>query len=211
MIKPLSIARQSRHASGLLGWLVAQVMARETRKTNERAIAALNCGREDRVLDLGCGHGRAVAMLARLSGHVTGVDPSHLMVRLARRHNAPAIRKGLVYIQVAKAEQLPFGDDAFDKVLCVHVIYFWEEVQLVLTELSRIVRPGGTLALVFRDTRDHTAVASYPPEVYRFPDLDQVAAGLELAGFEAHVRPLMPAHAKTGRPVNLVLATKCDR
>ncbi|MEE1877529.1 class I SAM-dependent methyltransferase [Altererythrobacter litoralis] len=211
MGKPLSIARQSGHPSGLLGWIVAQVMARETRKTNQAAIAALKCDRDDRVLDLGCGHGRAVAMLAHHSDHVTGVDPSHLMVRLARGHNARAIRERRVDIQVAKAEQLSFGDGTFDKVLCVHVIYFWAEVQPVLSELSRVIRPGGTLALVFRDSRDHVAVETFPSEVYRFPDLEEVIAGLELAGFATEARPLLPGSGKAGRPFNLLLATRRDR
>ena len=74
MRRPRFIAEQARNAQGLLGRLVAFIMARETRGVNQRVIEALGINRIDHVLDLGCGHGHSLAeLVARApAGHVVG-------------------------------------------------------------------------------------------------------------------------------------------
>ena len=63
MRRPRFIAEQARNAQGLLGRLVAFIMARETRGVNQRVIEALGISHSDHVLDLGCGHGHSLAEL----------------------------------------------------------------------------------------------------------------------------------------------------
>ena len=57
MRRPHFIAEQARHATGLLGRIVAFIMARETWAENQRAIDALDIQPTDHILDIGCGHG----------------------------------------------------------------------------------------------------------------------------------------------------------
>lgn len=183
--RPRFIAEQARNASGALGRLVAFVMARETWQQNLRAIEALQIEPSDRALDVGCGPGRSLAPLAARTprGRVVGVDPSHLMVQIARRRNGDLLASGLGDVLIANAEQLPFGDGEFDKVLCVHVIYFWADLGAAFREIARVVQPGGRLALLFRSKLDETAVRSFPADVYTFRDVKDVRAALVAAGF----------------------------
>ena len=89
MRRPRFIAEQARNEKGLLGRLIAFVMARETFAVNMRAIDALDVQRRDHVLDVGCGHGRSLTELAERApmGRVTGADPSELMVEIAVERN----------------------------------------------------------------------------------------------------------------------------
>lgn len=203
MRRPRFIAEQARDARGPVGRLIAFIMARETWAQNIRAIEALDVDGTDSILDVGCGHGRSLATLAARApnGSVTGVDPSELMVEIAIERNRALVKAGQVDVAVAGVEALPFPDGAFDKALCVHVVYFWSDLDAPLREIARILKPGGVLALLFRTNADAAAVRSFPAEVYSFPAFDEVVAALGRAGLAVGVDEF------NGEPV-LLLATK---
>jgi ubiquinone/menaquinone biosynthesis C-methylase UbiE len=186
MRRPRFIAEQARNARGPLGWLIAFIMARETWAQNQRAIASLDVQDGDHVLDLGCGHGRSLAALAERTprGRVVGADPSQLMVDIAAARNRDLVRDGRVHVAVAPAEALPFGRAAFDKVLCVHVIYFWPNLQPSLAEIARVLKPGGRLAILCR-TSETASVEAFPRDVYSFRPLGEITVALSRAGLEA--------------------------
>ena len=96
-----------------------------------------------RALDLGTGTGKGARLLAhRLPGaRVVGVDLSPAMVAEARRL-LPAELGGRVTFEVADATRLPFEDGAFDLVVLLNMIPFFDE-------LARVTAPGGALVLAF--------------------------------------------------------------
>jgi ubiquinone/menaquinone biosynthesis C-methylase UbiE len=182
MRRPVFIAEQARDAKGVLGRIVALLMAQETWAPNRRAIDALVVARGDHVLDIGCGSGRSVATLANLApeGRIVGADPSALMAELAVKHNSVLVRARRIEIVMASAASLPFTDAAFDKAMCVHVLYFWNDLYGTFAEIARVLKPGG---LVFRTNADAKAVQAFPAEIYHLPSLNEVIASLEEAGF----------------------------
>ena len=199
MRRPRFIADQARHANGPLGRLIAFIMARETAAPNRRAIDELEVSATDAVLDVGCGPGAALSVLAAraLKGRVAGIDPSPLMVRLAQRRNRALIDEGRVAVARADISALPFPDATFDKLLCVHVIYFWDDLDDGLREIARVLKPGGRLALLFRSSDDHRSTASFPASVYRFRTVREIVAALTAAGFAVNsphpLDPQLPA------------------
>lgn len=207
MRRPKFIAEQARHASGFLGRMIAAIMARETWPENMRAIEALAVASGDRVLDIGSGPGRSIAELAARApdGRVVGVDPSALMVEIAERRNRTLVKARRVEFRVASVASLPFANDAFDKALCVHVIYFWNDLDAALREIARVLKPGGRLALFFRTSADQRAVSAFPAEVYRFRAMSDVIAALKVAGFV--VEPLDDSCRDAATPA-LVIASK---
>ena len=187
MRRPRFIAEQARNARGPLGWLIAWLMARETWRENLAAMDALGVQVDDCVLDLGSGHGRGLSELAERAarGRVVGADPSPLMCELAAARNRERMRAAQVEVVLAGAERLPFADASFDKVLCVHVVYFWNDLGAALREIGRVTRPGGRLAIAARTAANDAAVAAFPREVYRFPTLTELRSALVHAGFES--------------------------
>lgn len=201
MRRPNFIAKHARNAQGLLGRVVAFIMARETWSQNLRVMDALGIDRSDHILDLGCGHGRSLAELAARAsmGHAVGADPSELMVEIASQRNRPLIQAARVEVVLATVESLPFTDESFDKVLCVHVLYFWKDLDVSFREIARVLKPGGRLGLLLRTKSDPAAVASFPAEIYSFPELAEVRAVLEQAGLCIHA-----ASDLTNEPVLLI-------
>lgn len=203
MRRPPAIAEQARDAHGLLGRLIAFIMARETRAENLRAIDALDIRDGDHVLDIGCGHGRSLAALAARtpSGRVVGADPSELMAQIAVARNRDLIKRKRVDVAIAGVEALPFEDARFDRALCVHVVYFWKDLDAALREIARVLKPGARLALILRTSADAAAVSRFPAEVYCFRSLDHVLSALGAAGLEPEV-------VDHGREPALVIARK---
>ncbi|NNE11398.1 MAG: methyltransferase domain-containing protein [Ilumatobacter sp.] len=104
--------------------------------------AGLNTG--DDVLDVGCGTGilaRAAARRLDGSGTVTGVDLNHGMLAVAGRTPEP------VTWQHAPAEDLPFPDRTFDRVVSQFALMFFADQRAGVREMARVTRPGGTVTI----------------------------------------------------------------
>ena len=96
-----------------------------------------------RAVDVGCGGGLLAEELARLGLHVTGVDPSLPSLEVARRH-ASGSGLQVEYLHGA-GEALPLPDATFDVALCCDVLEHVADVEQVLAEISRVLRPSGLL------------------------------------------------------------------
>ncbi|MBQ04765.1 hypothetical protein CL673_08720 [Candidatus Bathyarchaeota archaeon] len=102
-------------------------------------------------LDVGCGTGISTFELAKKiqdGGNIYGIDFSKLMIVQAKNN---AERLGLVDIKFSTgdAEQLDFPDSMFDLVLSNQTLPFIPNKQKALTEMHRVLKPGGEAALLF--------------------------------------------------------------
>ena len=90
------VGRQQQCPTGVMGRLIGERMARQHLSETLWTVALLDVVPTDRVLDIGCGAGRAIELVAARvpDGHVSGIDLSHDMVRAAARRNARALRMG---------------------------------------------------------------------------------------------------------------------
>jgi ubiquinone biosynthesis O-methyltransferase len=93
------------------------------------------------VLDLGCGGGFMAEPLARQGAHVIGVDPSAPAIEVAKQH---AEETGLsIDYRVGTGEKLPVADSAVDIVVCVDVLEHVDDLDAVIGEIRRVLKPGG--------------------------------------------------------------------
>src|SRR5439155_26744182 len=92
-------------------------------------------------LDVGCGGGLLAEELARLGLRVTGVDPSVPSLEVARAHAAHAGLE-IAYLP-GFGEALPLLDSSFDLAVCCDVLEHVDDVDRVVAEIGRVLRPGG--------------------------------------------------------------------
>jgi len=105
-----------------------------------------------RALDIGCGGGFLAEEFAALGCRVTGIDPSPASIEAARAH---AASRGLgVDYRVGSGEHLPAPDSAFDLAFCCDVLEHVSDVNQVISETARVLKPGG---LYLFDTLNRTA------------------------------------------------------
>jgi ArsR family transcriptional regulator len=99
------------------------------------------------LLDVGTGTGRIAELLAPRASHVTGVDRSPEMLRLARTR-LQGLPAGQVDLVQGDFLSLPFADGVFDTVLFHQVLHYALAPEAVLAEAARVTAPGGRIAVV---------------------------------------------------------------
>ncbi|GMQ86668.1 MAG: demethylmenaquinone methyltransferase [Acidimicrobiia bacterium] len=94
----------------------------------------------DRILDVAAGTGSITRRLAAAGADVVSLDQSYEMLIQAVERGAAGI--------IATAEQLPFADDEFDAVTFGYLLRYVDSVPGAMTEITRVVRPGGKVGMV---------------------------------------------------------------
>lgn len=119
--------------------------------------AALPC---ERFLDAGCGDGRHLVAVGGRAGRLTGLDISERILATAREAlEAEGLEADL---RQGNLEALPFPDADFDVVLCTQVIEHLLAPERGVTELARVLRPGGRLVLTTDNSRTLSRVLNAP-------------------------------------------------
>ncbi|GAA4689874.1 Methyltransferase domain-containing protein [Promicromonospora umidemergens] len=147
-----------------------------------------------KILDAGCGSGPLSAELRDRGAEMTGFDGSLARIELARRRLGDDVPLTLVDL----ARPLPYADDTFDDVVASLVLHYLEDWQPPLTELHRVLKPGGRLIL----SVNHPLVRPF-----LFPDEDYFASlrfsavlgGLRVRGPARDADVLAPPPARDDR------------
>ena len=144
------IFQQVRKPSGLLGRRVVRAMNVSHAAMTDWGLRQLVVPKNAAILDVGCGGGRTVGVLAALApeGKVTGLDYSAASIAVSRDSNAREIEAGRVQIEQGSVAALPFSDRTFDIVTAVETHYYWPDLPANVREILRVLKPGGTCALI---------------------------------------------------------------
>jgi ubiquinone/menaquinone biosynthesis C-methylase UbiE len=116
-----------------------------------RIVDELDLEPDDRVLEIGCGHGVAATFVCeRLDGgRLTAIDRSPKMIEAATRRNAAYVETGVAEFIVATLEAADLGDRRFDAIFAVRVGLFHREPERARRLAERWLAPGGRLRAVF--------------------------------------------------------------
>ncbi len=203
-----AIGRQLRNPSGFGGRLIARLMALANRRSNRIAIRALDCSPDNTILDLGCGSGPALRVLAALAGQglILGLDHSAIMLARAARHNRHAVRRRRVHLVRGRIGALPWRDNAVDGILAVHVVYFAGEAGM--REARRVLRPGGRIAIIATDRSAMTRWKFTQSSTHELFDMRGLADLLVRGGFATSEISVTPIKLAPGVPGLLAIATK---
>src|SRR5437667_6938885 len=123
----------------------------------------------ERVLDLGCGAGWATRILARMVGEgpegfgqVVGIDISDEMIRRARAGSRDFDNIMFVW---GSAQQIPWEENFFDKVLSVESFYYYADQERALAELFRVMAPRGRLFILINLYKDNPYSLQWVPKL----------------------------------------------
>jgi SAM-dependent methyltransferase len=140
-IDQMKDSMRARWIAGDFGAIAREVGAPEA----ESFVARMELEPGARVLDIACGTGNVTIPLARRGARATGLD---MMPHLLEEARARAAREGLpIRFDEGFAETLPYPDGSFDVVVSMFGIMFSPLPATVVSEMARVLRPGGRLAL----------------------------------------------------------------
>ena len=168
-------------------------------------LAVEELGGVGRVLDVGCGDGQIARALAVTGCAVTGIDPTRRNLEVAlERAGGPEYVEG-------SATDLPFDDAHFDAVVACLVFEHIDDVDSAISEVSRVLRPGGRFAFFLNHPLLQTPGSGWiddhmlePPEQYwRIGPYLVETESIEEVELGVHIRFL---HRPLSRYVNTMIS-----
>jgi len=158
----------------------------------------------ERILEVGCGTGRWLADLRPGAAQLYGLDFSAGMLEQARKSFVGARQVGLrmseqnrllsdlprPYLTRGRAGRLPFPNASFDLVYCVNAIHHFDQQRDFVFQARRLLRPGGALAVIGFDPRQHRDKwyifdyfdGAFATDLARFPSWGTVLDWMASAG-----------------------------
>lgn len=113
----------------------------------ERFVDLMNVEPNDRVLEIGCGHGVAGTLICQKlrAGRYVAVDRSSKMIAAAAKRNEAHVRSGIAKFIVSDLESLDLGEEKFDKVFAMRVRLFHEDPKRARELAEQWLAPKGKL------------------------------------------------------------------
>jgi SAM-dependent methyltransferase len=163
------------------------------RPTYEAALRRTGLQRGWRVLDIGCGAGAFLRLVAGVGAEPHGIDASNALIAFARERLPEAD------LRVGEMEQLPWADDSFDLVTGFNSFFFADDMIAALREAGRVAKPGATVVIQVWGAHERCDLEAMkqiarpflpprPPDAPPDPDLSQPGLLRELATI-AGLRP----------------------
>jgi demethylmenaquinone methyltransferase / 2-methoxy-6-polyprenyl-1,4-benzoquinol methylase len=143
----LSFGQNGRWRRAMVDQIVRAPAATTAPGTAPAGTAPAGTAPAGTVLDVASGTaGVAIQLASRSDARVVGVDLTEQMLWRGKANLTRAGLAGRVTLVAGRAEQLPFPDASFDALTFTYLLRYVADPQATLTELARVVRPGGRVA-----------------------------------------------------------------
>jgi len=135
-------------------------------------------------IDIGCGTGNYTIKFFNDNIDVTGLDISEKMLKIAKNKNDK-----INWIN-AKAEKIPFNNNAFDGGICVLAIHHFKSLKKAFTEISRVIKKGKFIIFTaLPEQMKYYWLNEYFPKIMKrsinqMPDYNKIKINLEKSGFK---------------------------
>jgi ubiquinone/menaquinone biosynthesis C-methylase UbiE len=142
--------QQWKKPTGLLGNILTRILNISHAKGTQWGLEQIEINRIDIILDIGCGGGSAVRMMAEktINGKVYGIDYSPESVQISKANNLKLIHDGRVFINQGNVSKLDFPNNYFDLITAINSHYYWPDLPHDLNEVLRTLKSGGKFVII---------------------------------------------------------------
>ena len=189
------MAKQFADPKGIGGSVISFVMNRQNRPLYEETIRLLSVADSDSILDIGCGNGYVLNLMARRHGAAfAGIDPSEEILEAASRRNRRFIESKKMSFTCQGVGSMSFSDESFSKAYTINTVYFWSDLNRPMGEIRRVLKPNGVFVNTLY-TNETLSRLSHTRFGYKRYDAQQlINAGVE-AGFAVKAVPILQGAA----------------
>lgn len=148
-----AIASQLKHPTGEKGIEMANMMHETNINMTRHSVQNLNIKDGNSILELGHGNAGHVEFIFEQAENLKyyGLEMSELMFQEARQINRNFVSQKQAFFSLYDGNVIPFQDAFFDKIFTVNTIYFWQEPEKLLSEIYRVLKPGGVFCITFAE------------------------------------------------------------
>ncbi len=204
------LAEQLRKPSGEKGKEVAEMMNETNISMTIQSIQNLNLKKEDWVMEIGYGNAGHLKFLFEFADQIkySGYDISELMQSEAIRLNQDFMKNHWAEFKLYDGQNFPEDDGKFDKIFTVNTLYFWENPNKMLSEIYRILKPGGVFCLTFveKDFMKLLPFSSFGFTMYDPEDVEELVKNSDFR-LEKMIRDTELVKNKLGEKMNRQFAT----
>jgi ubiquinone/menaquinone biosynthesis C-methylase UbiE len=178
------IGQQFKRPSGWFGRFSSRIMIKGNRNKYETLIKEMDIRPDDKLLEIGYGPGIGIDMISKLCKTCTihGVDFSKLMYNEAKKFNKSSIEIGKVQLQYGDFLKLGIAEDQYDKIFCLNVIYFWDELKIPFEKTLSLLKTNG-IFFIFMADANMLKEKKAPDSIFNKYSIEQAIEALKSAGF----------------------------
>ncbi len=178
------IASKFKKPTGLFGIFASNIMIKGNKSKYDHLIKDLDIQPHDKLLEIGYGPGTGINTIAALYPTCTihGIDFSPLMYKRASKYNKQYIDNGRLQLQYGDFLKVSVIGNNYDKIFCLNVVYFWNELKEPFEKLRSLLKTGGSFYIYMVDKKVLIEKKS-PDSVFNKYDIEQVVEALKMAGF----------------------------
>ncbi len=181
---PEFIAGQLRKPSGEFAKKIGFQMNKFNKSLYDFVFDLMELKEFENILEIGFGNGMHFGELFSRAKNlvIKGIEYSPEMLREGNLNNRSLISEGKLELYSGSSDELPFADNYFDKVFCNMVIYFWQQPEKHLSEIRRVLKPGGKFYAGLR-TKESTLTFSFAKYGFVFYEPGEWNSILDESGF----------------------------
>lgn len=134
---------------GERGIEVAHIMNESNKGMTLASLNRLHIQRQNSILELGHGNGGHLSQLLQMAEDIEylGLEISLEMKEEAERINRDQSKEHKLEFKLYNGESIPEPDNKFDRIVTVNTVYFWKDPQKLMSEIFRVLKVGGWLAI----------------------------------------------------------------
>src|SRR5258708_7745059 len=178
------IASQFKKPTGLFGTFTSNIMMKSNKNKYDKLIKDLDIQRLDKLLEIGYGPGTGINRIAETYATCTihGIDFSPLMYKRAGKYNKSYVDKGSMLLQQGDFLKMTTISNGYDKIFCLNVVYFWNELKRPFEKVLSLLKKGGAFHIYMVD-RNILVKKKTPDSVFNKYSIEQIVEALKFAGF----------------------------
>jgi cyclopropane fatty-acyl-phospholipid synthase-like methyltransferase len=179
------IASQFKRPNGILGKLVGRIMQNSNSFAYIIIIDGLKINNNDRILEIGYGTGHAINLVSQkyIDTKITGVDFSQLMHKKASKLNWKLIEEERVTLIQDDFILHNFQELQFDKIYCINVIYFWNDLEQGIRKVFELLPQSGVFGIFMVTPEDLVKLKFTKLDVFNKYSFEDVKETLINVGF----------------------------
>jgi len=178
------IGNQFKKPEGFGGKVISFMMKNANKIAYNKVIQILDISQNDRILEIGYGPGIGIDMIASsIDCHVTGIDFSELMFLEAQKRNITHLENKKVDLHFGDFLNYESGGNYYDKIFCINVIYFWDNLEKPFLKIKSELKDGGVFCIYMAHRDNLKKMKFTKDDIFNKYSIMQVTDELKSAGF----------------------------